>query len=548
MLVELHISGLGVIQDVTVELAPGLNVLTGETGAGKTMVTVALGLALGERASATVVRAGADAARVEARFRAPDVPELSEWSEDDELILSRSVSAEGRSSARAGGQIVPLSALASMAPRLVEVHGQHEHQRLLSPAAQLEFVDRFAGADHLRVLTQFRRVFGQLRDARARLDDLERAERDREREKDLLAYQVREIEGTGLAPGELASLADEARRLEHAEALTGLAAEAEAGLGEEGAAADALARAAGALERASALDPAAAELAGRLRSLAAEAADAAAGIRAYRESVEADPARLDAVQERIAAIRGLERKYGEGEIEILRFLGEARSRLAALEGTDAERARLESEVTRLSEEAATRAIRIRRERAAAGSTLAGAIEVELWDLGMQGASVAVELLETDLGPDGGERAEIHLAAGSGQQRLPLRKAASGGELSRTMLACRSVLADLDDVPTLVFDEVDAGIGGRAGVAVGRRLARIARGRQVLVVTHLPQIAAFADRHLRVEKLEGTARIESLDEAGRVEELSRMLAGLPESEAASSHAEELLAQAAKEKGS
>jgi DNA repair protein RecN (Recombination protein N) len=191
-------------------------------------------------------------------------------------------------------------------------------------------------------------------------------------------------------------------------------------------------------------------------------------------------------------------------------------------------------------------VTVRRERAAAGSTLAGALEVELWDLGMQGASVAVEMHEVELGPDGGDRVEILLAPGPGQQKLPLRKAASGGELSRTMLACRSVMADLDDVPTLVFDEVDAGIGGAAGVAVGRRLARIARDRQVLVVTHLPQIACFADRHLHVEKEGGTAVVRSLDESDRVRELSRMLAGLPSSDAASTHAEELLAQAAKEK--
>ena len=547
MLLEVHIAGLGVIDDVTIELAPGLNVLTGETGAGKTMVTVALGLALGERGSSSLVRAGADAARVEARFAAPEgVAELAEWSEDGELVLSRRVGADGRGTARIGGGIVPVSALASLAPHLVEVHGQHDQQRLLSPGAQLAFLDRFAGEDHARVLTQYRKVFGRLQEVRGRLDELERAERDRARDADLLAYQVREIEGANVTPGEAASLAEEARRLEHAEAISTLAAEAEAALGGDGSGTDALSGAAAALERAAAHDPAAGALAERLRSLAAEAADAAGEVRRYRESSQADPARLAETQDRIAAIRALERKYGEGEAGILQYLTEARERLASLEGGEAERARLSEEAERLAAEAASRAVTIRRERGAAGSTLAGALEVELWDLGMEGASVAVELVETPLGLDGGERAELLLGAGAGQQRLPLRKAASGGELSRTMLACRSVMADLDDVPTLVFDEVDAGIGGRAGVAVGRRLARIARGRQVLVVTHLPQIACFADRHLRVEKASGTASIESLNDSARVEELSRMLAGLPSSDAAS-HAEELLAQAAKEKG-
>ncbi|MCA1727810.1 MAG: DNA repair protein RecN, partial [Actinobacteria bacterium] len=285
----------------------------------------------------------------------------------------------------------------------------------------------------------------------------------------------------------------------------------------------------------------------RLRSLAAESSDVVEAVRRYRESAEADPARLDQIQGRLAAIRGLERKYGEGVEGVLRYLEETRERLAGLEGSEGERERLASAHERLEADAARRAITIRLERAAAGSALAGALEVELWDLGMGGASVGVELHEVELGPDGADRVEILLAPGPGQRRLPLRKAASGGELSRTMLACRSVLADLDDVPTVVFDEVDAGIGGRAGVAVGRRLARIARTRQVLVVTHLPQIASFADAHLTVEKRDGTATVRALDESGKVRELSRMLAGLPSSDAASTHAEELLAEAAKEKG-
>ncbi|HEX5948896.1 MAG TPA: DNA repair protein RecN [Actinomycetota bacterium] len=546
MLLELHIAGLGVIEDVTLEPAPGLSVLTGETGAGKTMVTVALSLALGRRARAGMVRPDAPRATIEARFDARRVPAAAEWAEDGEVILARVLRTDGRSTARAGGQLAPLSTLDALGEGLVEVHGQHQTQRLLRPSAQLGFLDRFAGREHVEVVDGYRAAHAALREARAGLDRLDREARDREREKDLLAYQVGEIEAAALREGEARDLGAEEARLAGAEAIRERLAAALAALSAEGGGADAVRVAAAAVAEAAEIDPRIGELAGRLGSLAEEIADAATGVRSSGDAIELDPARLEAVRDRIGAIKGLERKYGEGEEGVLAYLGEARDRLAALEGGDRERDRLDDAVGRLEAECGEIAAEMSAGRAAAAPRLAEALVRELEDLGMGGATIDVRLdAEPELGPDGAETAIFLFSGGPGQEAQPFGAVASGGELSRTMLACRTVLADLDDVPTIVFDEVDAGIGGRAGVAVGRRLARLARSRQVLVVTHLPQIACFADRHFRVTKDGGTAAVAALDDGGRVEELSRMLSGMPTDEAAT-HAEQLLAEAARER--
>ncbi len=544
MLLELHIAGLGVIEDVTLEPAPGLSVLTGETGAGKTMVTTGLSLALGRRARAGMVRRGAERATIEARFDSSGAAAAVEWAEDGELILARILRDDGRSTARAGGQLAPLSTLEALGEGLVELHGQHQTQRLLRPSAQLGFLDRFAG--HVPLVDRYRAAHAALREARAALERLDHEAREREREKDLLAYQVGEIEAASLRPGEADELRSEEARLAGAEGIRERLAAASASLSAEGSGADAVRAAASAAAEAAGIDGGLDGLARRLASLAEEVADAAAETRAAAESVELDPARLEVVRDRIGAIRGLERKYGEGEDGVLAFLEEARSALAALEGAGEERQRLAGEAGRLEAECRELAAGMTAGRAEAAPRLAGALAREVEDLGMEGATIEVRLApETDLGPDGAETAILLFSGGPGQAPGPFGQVASGGELSRTMLACRTVLADLDDVPTLVFDEVDSGIGGRAGVAVGRRLARLARSRQVLVVTHLPQIACFADRHFRVTKHGGTAAVTALDEAGRVEELSRMLSGMPTEEAAT-HAEQLLAEAAREK--
>ena len=345
--------------------------------------------------------------------------------------------------------------------------------------------------------------------------------------------------------GEAERLAAEEARLGHVERLLEEAAATESILAGDDGLADAVGGAAGRLDAAATLDPAAQDLAVRARGLAAELGELARDVRGYREALLADPARLQEVRERHASLAGLRRKYGETDEEVLGFLAQAEERLTTLTGADDRLQALEEREALAAAHARTRAEVLSRGRSAAAPALQVALGNELAALGMPEARVEVGLdVVPELGPGGSERMELSFAGGPGQPLQALAKAASGGELSRTMLACRSVLADLDDVPTLVFDEVDAGIGGQAGLAVGRRLARLARDRQILVVTHLPQIACFADRHVRVRKDAGDATVEILDDRERIVELSRMLAGLSGSESAVSHAAELLGEAAK----
>jgi DNA repair protein RecN (Recombination protein N) len=541
---ELHISGLGVIDDLDLQLHPGLNVLTGETGAGKTMVAVGLSLALGGRAASSFVREGAIAARVQVRFDAPAGSD--EWSEEGELLLARTVSVEGGSSARVGGQLATASTLATLGGELVEIHGQNQTQRLLSSAVQTSFLDRFAGDTHRRAVEGYAVVFRRLGEARSAVEELREASRTRERELDLLGYQVREIQTVAPRAGETDDLVGEEARLAQVERLiegSRAAAEALGGDGGDGGAADALAWVARSLDDAASVDRGAQELASRARSVAAESVELARDVRAYAETLVPDPDRLQTVRERVAALRGLQRKYGASDAKVLEFLLGASSRLASLEVADERLGELEAEVARLESDARSRAGAIGEARHRAAPRLARALETELGDLGMPGARMQVSLEALpDLGPAGAERVELLFSSGPAGALTSLTKAASGGEISRAMLACRSVLADLDDIPTLVFDEVDVGIGGEVGLAVGRRLARLADDRQVVVVTHLPQIACFAARHIRIEKLNQTASVTVLEGEARVHELSRMLAGLTGSETAVSHANELLAEA------
>ena len=554
MLRELHISGLGVIRDLDLELTEGLTVLTGETGTGKTMLTVGLALAGGARGGAHLVGPGAKAARVQARFEVPDgwvsnpigPDDVSvDWIEDGEVILARSVGTDGKSSARIGGQLTTASALSDVSARLIEIHGQHGSLRLLDPSTQTAFLDRYAGAQHLAAVASYAESYQRATAARRALRRLEDDARDRERELDLLRYQVEEIRSVAPEPGETDALRSEENRLAHGERLLELAAAAEEILAAEGGVAEGSASVVRGLGSIVELDAAAAGLAARAETLAAEAAELGRDLRAYREGLALDPTRLATIRDRIGELKGLQRKYGPGDTEVLTFLDEASTRLQSLSGADERLEQLRSEVEALGPTVTALAEQVTAGRIGATAALADALEGELQDLGMAGAGIQVTLEALpEPGPSGAERVELRFRGGPGHPLLSFAKAASGGELSRVMLACRSVLADLDDVPTLVFDEVDAGIGGQAGLAVGRRLARLALTRQVVVVTHLPQIACFADRHVRVRKEDGLARLDVLDDRERIPELSRMLAGLEASEHGASHAEELLAEAAR----
>jgi DNA repair protein RecN (Recombination protein N) len=551
---ELHISGLGVIRDLDLELTEGLTVLTGETGTGKTMLTVGLALAGGARGGAHLVGPGAKAARVQARFEVPDrwapnpvgPDDVSvDWVEDGEVILARSVAADGKSSARIGGQLTTASALSDVSARLIEIHGQHGSLRLLDPSTQTSFLDRYAGAQHLAAVAAYAESYQRATAARRALRRLEDDARDRERELDLLRYQVEEIRSVAPEPGETDALRSEENRLAHGERLLELAAAAEEILVAEGGVAEGSASVVRGLGSIVELDAAAAGLAARAEALAAETAELGRDLRAYREGLALDPARLASIRERIGELKGLQRKYGPGDAEVLAFLDEAATRILSLAGADERLEELRAEVEALGPAVTALAEQVTAGRMGARTALADALGEEIQDLGMPDAAIQVALGSLpEPGPSGAERVELRFRGGPGQPWLTFAKAASGGELSRVMLACRSVLADLDDVPTLVFDEVDAGIGGQAGLAVGRRLARLALTRQVVVVTHLPQIACFADQHIRVRKEEGVAQLDVLEDRERIPELSRMLAGLEASEHGASHAEELLAEAAR----
>jgi len=609
MLEEVRITGLGVIEDAVLEFSSGFTVVTGETGAGKTMVVTGLGLMFGGRGDPARVRPGADRATVEGRLRidadgnvAKQVLEAGGELDDDggTLIVSRSVSAEGRSRAHAGGRGVPVSLLTYLAGDLVAVHGQADQQQLLRTSRQRQALDEFAGPALTAILADYQRGYGRHREVQAELAELTTRARERAAEADGLRRALEEIERVQPVAGEDLQLLAEEERLGHADALHAAATAAHmALLGDpsDGSfqASDAitlLGTARQALDGAAAHDKDLASLADRLSEAAYLVSDVATDLASYVESVDSDPARLAAVQERRADLTRLIRAYGgrvtvpapaaepapetapesapgalaegapqaaygtapgagePGLASVLAWADQAQARLAELSGDDERIGVLADEEARLAETVRDLGGKLTSLRKEAAERFAAAVTAELAALAMPHAKITVPVTPQDeYGPHGADEVEIRLAAHPGAPALPLTKGASGGELSRVMLAIEVVFAGADPVPTFVFDEVDAGVGGKAAVEIGRRLARLARRAQVIVVTHLPQVAAFADTHLVVEKASDGSVISSgitrLDDAGRVRELSRMLAGLEDSEYGRAHAGELLAAAERE---
>jgi DNA repair protein RecN (Recombination protein N) len=573
VLEQIRIRGLGVIDDAELELGPGFTAVTGETGAGKTMVLTGLGLLMGGRADAGAVRSGADRAVVEGRVRvdpagpaAKRAAEAGAELDDGDLLLSRAVSAEGRSRAHLGGRSVPVGVLADLADDLVAVHGQGDQRRLLGPTRQREALDRFAGAAVAEPLSAYADRYERLRTVQAELDEVTARTRERLQEADLLRHGLAEIAQIEPEPGEDVALGAEEQRLAHSDGLRRAAVSAHACLTADDAAVDAadalglVAAARRSLEPQQEHDPALAALAGRLAEASYLLADVAADLASYAADVDTDPARLAAVQERRAALGTLTRKYGADVDAVLAWADEASRRLVHLDGDDERVARLREERESLRSELSDLATGVSAARADAAQRFAEAVGDELGALAMPNARLVVDVRRradpdglvvggqaVAFGAAGIDEVEILFAAHAGAVPRPLDRGASGGELSRLMLAVEVVFAGADPVPTFVFDEVDAGVGGKAAVEVGRRLARLARNAQVLVVTHLPQVAAFADRHLQVVKAEDgrvtSSGVVTLDGAGRVLELSRMLAGLEGSATARAHAEELLAAAA-----
>jgi DNA repair protein RecN (Recombination protein N) len=541
---ELHIAGLGVIEDATLRLAEGLTVVTGETGAGKTMLVTALQLLLGGRADSSLVRAGATRALAEAVL-SPPPPEAHAWLDgDEELIVARELPADGRSRARINGRLAPVSALGEVLGRNVEVHGQHEHVRLARADVQRELLDRFAGEPHARTLAAYRQAHTTWRELAERRERLTDDARERAREIDRLRYEVEEIDAAELDADADGRLDVELERLAHADDLRRNASEAAHALGAEGAG-EPLGVALDALRRAPVADPELDALQERATALAAEASELASDARVYAEGVDVDPERLERLQQRKQLVTGLLRKYGPEVEDVLACAERGRARLADLEAEELDAGDLDQRVAEAEEEAQRLAADLRGSRQAAAARLAEAVDAHLADLAMPHArfSVAVEPADT-LAAHGGDDIEFLLAPNPGEPARPLGRAASGGERSRVSLAVEVALADVDDARVLVFDEVDAGIGGATAMAVGEKLARLAAGgRQVLCVTHLAQLAAFADVHHVVEKglADGRTVTASRQVAAddRVAEISRMLGGDPEASAGLEHARELL---------
>jgi DNA repair protein RecN (Recombination protein N) len=532
VLTDLRVRDLGVIEDLTLSFAAGMTVLTGETGAGKTLVVEALQLVLGGRASPTLVRAGATEAMVEARF-VQDTPDGGR-----EVIIARSVPADGRSRAWIDGRMSPVSALAELTAELVEIHGQHEHQSLVTPAAQRAVLDAYAGTDLEPVLTLRSRVRALAESLAALGGDTQQ----RAREADVLRYQVNEIAAAHLDdPDEEEALRQQETRLADAAAHREAAAQAgellESG-GSGAGDADAgvvlrLAEAAAALAGREAFD----ELRERITAASIDLSDIGRGLRDAVEEWEDDPDRLAAIQERRRLFADLRRKYGVDLPAVKAFAAEAATRLHDLDNAEATAARLEAERLEVAQQLEAAEAEVRQVRTRAASKFGKLVGRRLADLAMPGARVEIRVA-----PEGaGDPIEAALGANVGEAVLPLAKAASGGELARAMLAIR--LVAMGGPQTMVFDEVDAGVGGAAALSLGEALHEVSRTRQVLVVTHLAQVAAKADQQITVRKDEvlGRTLTSALPVVGeeRVIELSRMLSGHPDSDVARAHARELL---------
>ncbi|MFF4104895.1 DNA repair protein RecN [Streptomyces sp. NPDC001903] len=568
----MRIRSLGVIDDAVVELSPGFTAVTGETGAGKTMVVTSLGLLLGGRADPALVRIGAKAAVVEGRIvMRPGAPaavraeEAGAELDDGALLISRTVSAEGRSRAHVGGRSVPVGLLAELADDLVAVHGQTDQQGLLRPARQRQALDRYAGDAVAVPLEKYGSAYRRLRAVAVELDEITTRARERAQEADLLRFGLEEIAAVEPLAGEDAELAAEAERLGHAESLASAAQIAHAALAgdvEDPEGVDANTLVAGAhraLDAVRSHDPALGALAERIGELGILLADVAGELAGYADDLDADPLRLAAVEERRAALTQLTRKYGDSIDSVLEWAERGSARLLELDGDDERITELTAERDGLRAELSLLAQALTDARVEAATRFASAVTAELASLAMPHARVTIDIRQVEdpegvevdgrpvaYGPSGTDEVELLLAPHPGAQPRPIAKGASGGELSRVMLAVEVVFAGSDPVPTYLFDEVDAGVGGKAAVEVGRRLAKLAKSAQVVVVTHLPQVAAFADRQLLVEKTnDGSVTrsgVKVLEGEDRVRELSRMLAGHEDSVSARAHAEELLAAA------
>ncbi|HUS81129.1 MAG TPA: DNA repair protein RecN [Armatimonadota bacterium] len=566
MLRELRINNFALIDELAVPLGPGLVALTGETGAGKSIIIDALNAALGERIGADAIRGGAQTARVEAVFDLADAAaaasaarDVGLASADGLLTLSRTI-AEGRSHYRINREGATLAALRDISEHLADIHGQHEHQQLIHEESHLRFLDAFGGDGHHELMTAWSEAWRELGEARAALAQLAVDERTRAQRLDLLRFQVEEIDAAGLSAGEDQELAVERERLRHSEKLREGTTEAWAALAGESdgeGALDALRTASATVEDLAEVDPALAPVTEALVLATDQADEAARALRDYVEALDADPGRIEQVEARLNLISGLRRKYGDTVEAILAHHQRAAVEVETLEGAEHSAEQLERQIAELTDRAGAEAERLSASRRELAERLARRVEEELRPLGMENARFEVQI-EADADeqglPDsegrrwaadstGTDRVRFLLGANVGEPLRPLSKVASGGELSRLMLAIKSIGAGGSQAPTLVFDEVDANIGGKTAHAVAEKLAAVASRAQVLVVTHLPQIACIADRQISVSKtVEGgrtVVRVRELDGEERVEEIARMMGQTETTKSARQHAVEML---------
>ncbi len=531
MLDELTVENLGLITRAHVEPGPGLVVVTGETGAGKTLLLGALRLLRGDPARRDRVGPVGDEARVEGRFVVAG----------QEIVAARRVGQDG-SKAYLDGSMVPLRVLEGRLQGIVEIVAQHEHLALGRDASVRAIIDAALDEEGGDARAAYAAAWEHLRRVRGDQAALGGDRRALEREHDLALHQAREVAGAGLAPGEDRALSAELERLRHAEDIAAALSIGHAALAGDGGVSDALGGIVAGLRRVTPFDPSLGEVAGRAGGLAAEAADLAADLRRRRDDLETDPAALDAARERLAALSDLKRKYGDTLEEVIAFGAEAQERAEGLAAVLKRADSLSTEAAEAETAIAFRGAALAGARAAAGERLAGLARRHLRDLGFQAPVLRAPVSQAPAGPSGADRVELLFSSDASLDPGPVARVASGGELSRLVLAVH-LAAGVGEAPVVAFDEIDAGIGGTTALAMGEKLAALARGRQVLVVTHLPQVAAFADTHLVVERQGSRATVHRVEGDERLRELTRMLGGLPASERGRGHAAELIEAAA-----
>ena len=564
MLAELHIRDFAIISEINISFSPGFNAFTGETGAGKSIIIDALDLVLGGRASPDMVRTGASSSLIQAMFvlEGDVLREVSELlasnglDPSEELIITREISSSGRSSARINGSLVPVTLLKQLGENLVDITGQSEHLVLLRPSAQRDVLDHYAGA--IDLCSEVSQLYNEIRQVQSELDALVSGQREAERRADMLRYQIEEISSADLQPGEDEELLKRRNLLANAEKLAQLADNAYQSLYSSSTSAiDQLQQAQSLLEELVRLDNSLSSNLDMISEAVVAVEEASLSIRRYRDSIEFDPGMLEVVEERLDLINRLKRKYGATIEEILQYRDSAEAELSDIENSDEKIRKLETQLENLRQQLAQKAKALSSIRSKAAKDLGRKIEQELKDLLMTNAqieirvgykqpsdySISIDGTEVGIDQTGADDIELLVSPNPGEPLKPIAKVASGGEISRIMLAIRTVLSAADNTPTLVFDEVDVGIGGRSGRIVGEKLAGLASNHQVIAITHLAQVAAYADTHFKITKVIQdnltTTRVDKLDREGIRHELAAMLGGMPVTDRSLQSADELI---------